>query len=151
MATKVLFNSVVNWFIKQRIPQIENFIKNPIETQNSVLFSLLLSAEHTHYGQSHGFKDISNYDDFKNQVPIVTYEEIEPYIERARQGERDILWRGVTKQFAKSSGTTNAKSKFIPITAESLEQCHYKAGKDLVAIYINNHPENNLFTNKNLR
>lgn len=151
MATKALFNSVVNWFIKQRIPQIENFIENPIETQNGVLFSLLLRAENTEYGQQYGFKDISNYEDFKKQIPIVTYEEIEPYIEKARQGAKDILWRGTTKQFAKSSGTTNAKSKFIPITADSLEQCHYKAGKDLVAIYAHNHPENNLFTNKNLR
>lgn len=151
MATKALFNSVINWFIKQRIPQIENFIENPIDTQQGVLFSLLLSAENTQYGQRYGFKDISNYNDFREKVPIVTYEEIEPYIEKARRGERDVLWRGSTKQFAKSSGTTNAKSKFIPITTESLEQCHYKAGKDLIAIYANNHPENQLFYNKNLR
>lgn len=151
MATKALFNSVVNWFIKQRITQIQNFIKNPIETQNGVLFSLLLNAENTAYGQQFGFKDISNYNDFQSQVPIVAYEEIEPYIERARRGERDVLWRGVTKHFAKSSGTTNAKSKFIPITDDSLEDCHYKAGKDLISIYANNHPDNQLFTNKNLR
>lgn len=151
MATKALFNSVVNWFIKQRIDQIQNFINHPIDTQNGVLFSQLFNSESTVYGRKFGFKDIRNYNDFKNQVPIVTYEEIEPYIERARQGERDVLWPGTTKHFAKSSGTTNAKSKFIPITQDSLENCHYKAGKDLISIYANNHPDNQLFTNKNLR
>lgn len=151
MATKALFNTVVNWFIKQRIDQIQNFIKHPIETQKGVLFSQLFSAEHTFYGQKYGFKDISNYQDFNKQVPIVTYEDFEPYIERARRGERDIIWKGQIKTFAKSSGTTNAKSKFIPISEESLQDCHFKAGKDLVSIYANNHPDNTLFQYKNLR
>lgn len=151
MATKVLFNSVMNWFIKQRIDQIENFIKHPIDTQKGVLFSQLYLSEETDYGKTYGFKNISSIKDFQNQVPIVTYEEFEPYIEKARRGEKDIIWPGQIKHFAKSSGTTNAKSKFIPITNESLENCHYKAGKDLVSIYANNHPENQLFGNKNLR
>lgn len=151
MATKALFNSVVNWFIKQRMEQIQNFIVHPIETQNGVLNAHLYHAENTDYGRNYGFKKIRNYQDFKNQVPVVSYEEIEPYIERARRGERDVLWPGITRQFAKSSGTTNAKSKYIPITNESLENCHYKAGKDLISIYANNHPDNQLFTNKNLR
>ena len=151
MATKALFNSVVNWFIKQRIDQIQNFMRHPVETQNGVLFSNLFRAEDTVYGKQFGFKDISSIKDFQNQVPIVSYEDFEPFIERARQGEKDVIWPGNIRQFAKSSGTTNAKSKFIPITDESLENCHYKAGKDLVSIYVNNHPENQLFTNKNLR
>ncbi|MEC5394112.1 GH3 auxin-responsive promoter family protein [Bergeyella sp. RCAD1439] len=151
MATKALFNSVVNWFIKQRMDQIQNFINHPIETQRGVLFSQLFHAEGTCYGKAYGFKDISNIKDFQTQVPIVTYEQFEPFIERARKGEKDVIWPGAIRQFAKSSGTTNAKSKFIPITADSLEDCHYKAGKDLISIYANNHPENQLFTNKNLR
>lgn len=151
MATKVLFNSVINWFIKQRIDQIENFIKNPLETQNNVLFMQLMYAENTEYGKIHGFSSISSYKDFKNRVPIVTYEEFEPYIERAREGEKDVFWPGYIKQFAKSSGTTNAKSKFIPISEECLHECHLKAGKDMVSIYCNNHPENQLFVFKNLR
>lgn len=151
MATKALFNSVVNWFIKQRIDQIENFIHHPIDTQKGILFSQLFQAENTQYGKKNGFKDISTYKDFQNQVPIVTYEDFEPYIERARKGEKDVFWPGVVRHFAKSSGTTNAKSKFIPISDESLEDCHFKAGKDLISIYANNHPENQLFTNKNLR
>lgn len=151
MATKALFNSVVNWFIKQRIDQIQNFMNHPIDTQNGILFSQLYHAENTEYGKLHGFSSISSYDDFKERVPIVTYEDFEPYIEKARQGHRDIIWPGLIKNFAKSSGTTNAKSKFIPITDESLEDCHFKAGKDLVSIYANNHPDNQLFSNKNLR
>lgn len=151
MATKALFNSVVNWFIKQRIDQIENFIKYPIDVQKGILFSQLFHAEETEYGKKHGFASISNYQDFKNKVPIVSYEDLEPYIERSRQGQKDVLWPGVIKHFAKSSGTTNAKSKFIPISDESLINCHMKAGKDMVSIYANNHPENQLFKSKNLR
>jgi len=151
MATKAMFNTVVNWFIRQRIDQINNFIDHPIETQKGVLFSQLFHAENTVYGKNYGFKDISNYKDFQNNVPVVTYEDYEPYIEKARQGMKDIIWPGQIKHFAKSSGTTNAKSKFIPISDESLEDCHYKAGKDLISIYVNNHPESGLFQHKNLR
>ncbi|RRQ47403.1 GH3 auxin-responsive promoter family protein [Chryseobacterium sp. SC28] len=151
MATKALFNSVVNWFIRQRIDQIEHFIKYPVETQEGLLFSQLFNAEETEYGMKYGFSSISNYRDFRKKVPVVSYEDFEPYIERARQGQKDVFWPGVIKQFAKSSGTTNAKSKYIPITAESLEDCHYKAGKDLISMYVNNHPESELFQHKNLR
>ncbi|GGG43926.1 GH3 auxin-responsive promoter family protein [Epilithonimonas arachidiradicis] len=151
MATKALFNTVVNWFILQRMDQIEHFIKYPVETQEGLLFSQLFHAEETEYGQKYGFSTIANYKDFQRKVPIVCYEDFEPYIERARQGHKDVFWPGVIKQFAKSSGTTNAKSKYIPITTESLEDCHYKAGKDMVALYVNNHPESELFQHKNLR
>ena len=151
MATKALFNTLVNWFIRQRIDQIEHFIKFPVETQEGLLFSQLFHAEETEYGQKYGFSTISNYRDFQRKVPVVCYEDFEPYIEKARQGQKDVIWPGQIKQFAKSSGTTNAKSKYIPITAESLEDCHYKAGKDMVSIYVNNHPQSELFQHKNLR
>lgn len=151
MATKALFNTVVNWFIRQRMDQIQNFMNHPFETQKGILFSQLFHAEETEYGKKNGFNSISTYEDFRNKVPIVNYEDFEPYIERTRKGEKDIIWPGLIKNFAKSSGTTNAKSKYIPITQESLELCHLKAGKDMVAIYANNHPENQLFSNKNLR
>ncbi len=151
MPTKILFNSVVNWFIKQRIDQIQNFISEPMPTQEAILFSQLFKSEETAYGKLFGFKDIASIQDFQNNVPIVSYEDFEPFIERARQGESDVIWPGVIRQFAKSSGTTNAKSKFIPITEDSLQDCHYKAGKDLISIYANNHPDNQLFLNKNLR
>ena len=151
MATKALFNTVVNWFIRQRIDQIQNFIDHPFETQKGILFSQLFHAEDTEYGRKNGFSSISSYEDFARKVPIITYEDFEPYIARARQGEKDVFWPGQIRNFAKSSGTTNAKSKYIPITDESLEFCHMKAGKDMVSIYANNHPENQLFSNKNLR
>lgn len=151
MATKALFNTVVNYFIRQRIDQIQNFMNHPIETQNGVLLSQLYLAENTDYGKIHGFNSISGYDDFRRNIPIVTYEDFEPYIEQARQGKPDITWPGYIRKFAKSSGTTNAKSKFIPISDDCLADCHLKAGKDLVSIYVNNHPENQLFLNKNLR
>lgn len=111
-------------------------------------FSQLFLAEDTEYGLKYGFKSISSISDFQNRIPIVSYEDFEPYIEKARQGVPDIIWPGQIKRFAKSSGTTNAKSKFIPITEESLEDCHYKAGKDLIALYVNNHPESELFQHK---
>lgn len=151
MATKALFNTVVNWFIRQRIDQIQNFINHPSETQHGILSSNLYKAENTEYGKIYGFNSISNYDDFKSRVPIVSYEDFEPFIEKARQGQKDVIWPGHIRNFAKSSGTTNAKSKYIPITEDSLENCHMKAGKDMVSIYANNHPDNQLFTNKNLR
>ena len=88
MPTKILFNSVVNWFIKQRISQIESFIKEPHKTQEAVLFSHLLKAENTLYGKEYNFKEIANITDFQTNVPIVTYEDFEPYIERTRRGKR---------------------------------------------------------------
>ena len=109
MPAKTLFNSVVNWFIKKRIDQIEQFIKEPIQTQEAVLFLQLLKAKDTVYGREFGFKDINSISDFQRQVPIVSYEDFEPYIERARQGEKDVIWQGGIRWFAKSSGTTNAK------------------------------------------
>ena len=91
MATKALFNTVVNWFIRQRIDQIQNFMNHPSETQNGVLFSQLYHAENTDYGKIYGFSSISSYDDFRRNVPIVTYEDFEPYIEKARQGKPDVF------------------------------------------------------------
>ncbi len=88
MATKALFNTVVNWFIRQRIDQIQNFMDHPIETQKGILFSQLFHAEDTEYGKLPGFNSISSYQDFKNKVPIVTYEEMEPYIEKSKTGTK---------------------------------------------------------------
>lgn len=126
-------------------------MENPVETQTAILFKLLHQAENTIYGKKFHFESIKNYEDYKKQVPLVHYEDFEPYIERARQGEKDVIWTGKIKWFAKSSGTTNAKSKFIPISQESLDDCHYKAGKDLLSVYINNHPESEVLSLKNVR
>ena len=151
MAFDSILNKIFNLFILRRMEGISQFIEHPIETQQRVLFSLLSQAKNTEYGKLHHFEEIKSYEDFNKQVPIVSYEDFEPFIEKARQGNPDVFWPGKIKHFAKSSGTTNAKSKFIPISDESLQNCHYKAGKDLLAIYINNHRDSNLFKFKNLR
>ena len=99
MATKALFNMAVNWFIRQRIDQIQNFMKHPIETQNGVLFSQLFHAEETEYGRKFDFKDISSYRDFQQQVPIVNYEEFWALHRKARQGQK-TFYQELFRQFA---------------------------------------------------
>lgn len=108
-------------------------------------------AEDTKIGREHKFDSITSYKAFAERIPIVTYEELEPLIERTRRGEQNIFWPTAIKWFAKSSGTTNAKSKFIPVSAEALEDCHYKSGKDLLCLYLNNNENSQLFTGKSLR
>ncbi len=146
-----IVNSIASWFLKKRFHQIELFTKYPIEVQEELLFNLLLKAKNTEVGKKYDFSSIDNYREFAARVPVKTYEEIEPDIERARLGEANIFWPGTIKWFAKSSGTTNAKSKFIPVTSDSLEDCHYAAGKDMLCMYLNNNPESQLFVGKNLR
>lgn len=146
-----IINSFLSPYLKKRIASIKYFMDNPMECQLNILKDILLKSKNTVYGKKYNFQEIDNYEDFKNRVPLVTYEEYQPLIERARQGEKDIIWPGKIEWFAKSSGTTNAKSKFIPISKENLEECHYKAGKDLFAIYGSNNPETQIFSCKNLR
>lgn len=146
-----LFNSIASWLLKKRYHQIELFLKYPEEVQDEVLHQLLSIAEETEVGKQYGFKSITNYETFAERVPIVSYEEIEPLIERSRRGEQNIFWPTAIKWFAKSSGTTNAKSKFIPVSTEALEDCHYKSSKDLLCLYLNNNENSQLFTGKSLR
>lgn len=146
-----LVNKVMELLMRKRMRQIEHFIKHPIETQEGILFNNLSIARNTEYGKLYGFDEIDSYRAFQSHIPLVTYEQFEPYIEKARKGIPDVSWYGKVKWFAKSSGTTNAKSKFIPISEESLEDCHYLSGKMLFAIYLNNHPDTEIFKNKNLR
>ncbi len=146
-----LFNSIASWLLRKRYHQIELFLKYPAEVQQEVMRQLLDLAEDTEIGKRSEFSSISSYDQFRDRVPIVTYEEIEPMIERTRRGEQNIFWPTAIKWFAKSSGTTNAKSKFIPVSAEALEDCHYKSGKDLLCLYLNNNENSQLFNGKGLR
>jgi hypothetical protein len=146
-----LFNSIASWLLKKRYHQIELFLKYPGEVQEEVLFQLLRFAEDTKIGRKNEFSSITNYQTFTERIPIVSYEEIEPLIERTRKGEQNIFWPTTIKWFAKSSGTTNAKSKFIPVSEEALEDCHYKSGKDLLCLYLNNNENSQLFTGKSLR
>ena len=146
-----LINSVASWFLRKRFQQIEYFMTHPNEVQEALLMGLISKAKDTELGVKYGFSSIKSYADFARQVPITTYEEYQPYIERSRTGENNIFWPTPIKWFAKSSGTTNAKSKFIPVSQESLEDCHYEASKDLLSIYLNNNPDSQLFTGKGLR
>ena len=130
---------------------MELFIKYPNEVQNELLKNLLSKAKNTEFGKRYHFSEINSYETFRERVPIQNYEDYKDVIERSRKGESNIFWPTPIKWFAKSSGTTSAKSKFIPVSQDSLEDCHYAAGKDLLCIYLNNNPQSQLFTGKSLR
>lgn len=117
--------------------------------QHKVFCRLINDAANTEWGLKYGYKDIKRYQDFQ-RVPIQTYEEIKPYVERMRHGEKDILWRGEVQWFAKSSGTTNDKSKFIPVSRDGLHDIHYAGGMDAVALYLQQNPESRFFSGKGL-
>jgi len=146
-----IINSIISWFLKKRIHQIELFKKYPNDVQEELLLKLINTAKNTEYGIEKDFATIHKYTDFRNKVPIQQYETFEPFIERCRNGGQNLFWPTSIKWFAKSSGTTNAKSKFIPVSEDALEYCHLKAGKDMLCLYINNNPKTQLFTGKGLR
>ncbi|MCW8897199.1 MAG: GH3 auxin-responsive promoter family protein [Flavobacteriales bacterium] len=145
-----IINSVFSWFIKKRIHQMELFMKYPINVQHELLSRLLIDAKNTEWGKQHDYKNINNYQNYINNVPLQSYEDIEPLVSRIKNGEQNVLWPSEIKWFAKSSGTSTGKSKFIPVSKESLENCHYKGGKDLLAIYHHNHPNSKLILGKTL-
>ncbi len=145
-----IFNSIITWVMKKRVHDIELFMKYPIEVQKEVFSKLIQTAKNTEFGKKYAFSEINELAAFKERVPIVTYEKLYPYIERIMRGEQNILWPSEIRWFAKSSGTTNARSKFIPVSQEALDNCHYKGGKDMIAIYVNNNPDTKLFTGKGL-
>ncbi len=145
-----IIGSILSWYFKKRIPQIERAMYQPGDVQNEMFTSLIESGIQTEWGQKHDYKSIRNIDDFRNRVPLQTYESLKPYIERTMRGEQRLLWPGEVKWFAKSSGTTHDKSKFIPISFECLEESHFKGGRDLLTIYCNNNPETRIFDGKGL-
>lgn len=144
------FNSVFGWFIKKRLHQMELFMKYPVDVQLELQQRLVDEAALTRFGLEHGFSKIRSVDDFKKAVPIRKYEDFKPYIDRLRDGEQNVLWPSRLKWFAKSSGTTDDRSKFIPVSREALEECHYKCGKDLLALYYQQVPQAKLYNGKNL-
>jgi len=145
-----LINSVISWLMKKRIHQIELFMKYPHEVQTEWLRRLLYTARNTEWGRKYHFKSISTPAQFMNRVPVNDYEALKGSIDRLRKGEQNILWPSEIKWFAKSSGTTCDKSKFIPVSQEALEECHFKGGKDMLSIYCNNHAETKLFDGKSI-
>ena len=129
---------------------LERYQQEGEALQRAVLNHLIQSAKDTEYGRNHAFAAVKGYDDFISQVPVNTYEELKGDIDRMRQGETDILWPGRVKWYAKSSGTTNDKSKFIPVSNEGLQKIHYAGGRDSVAIYLRNNPQSRMFDGKGL-
>lgn len=146
-----IVNSIISWFLKKRIHQVELFLKYPIEVQKELLFKLVNKAKDTEVGKKYSYSSIKSYEEFKQKVPIQQYESIEGLIERTRKGEQNLFWPTPIKWFAKSSGTTNSKSKFIPVSDEAIEDCHFKGGKDMLCLFYNNNPEAQLFKGKGLR
>ena len=136
--------------MKKRIHQIELFMKYPHEVQQDWFVKLIQSSINTEWGRKYRYGSIRGVADFRERVPVQTYETMKPYIQRIMNGEKNILWGGEIRWFAKSSGTTAGKSKFIPVSPESLEECHYKGGKDLLSLYCNNNPQSQIFAGKSL-
>lgn len=147
---KMPFNSLFSWIIKKRIHQIDLFKKYPIEVQNDVFHSLISAATDTEWGKKHKYAGIKTYQDFAKSVPLTDYTVLEPYIQRMLNNEQNILWNEEVLWFAKSSGTSTGKSKFLPVSKASLEGCHYKGGKDLLSLYYNQLPDRKLYKGKHL-
>lgn len=145
-----VLNSFMTWIFKSRLGQIENFKKNPISVQENIFRELIEAGQNTEFGKEHGFAEIKSYTDFVSRVPIRNYDKFKPFIDKAMEGSDNVIWNREIEWFAKSSGTTAGRSKYIPVTDESLEECHYKGGKDMVALYMANYPDSRLFAGKTL-
>ncbi|NGM60516.1 GH3 auxin-responsive promoter family protein [Sphingobacterium sp. SGG-5] len=143
-------NSLFTWIMKKRIHQIELFMKYPHDVQEEWFQNLISSAEATEWGKKYDYKSIFTLADYKNRVPISDYDDIKGYIDRMIKGEQNLLWPSDIKWFAKSSGTTSDRSKFIPVSMEALEECHFQGGKDMLSIYCSNRPDTKLFTGKSV-
>lgn len=137
-------------FFLHRLKAIARYATDAEEIQRKVLARLLREAAQTAYGRDHGFGEIRSYEEFSRTVPVNTYEELKGFIDRMRHGERDVLWKGRVKWYAKSSGTTNDKSKFIPVSSAGLHDTHYAGGTDAVALYLHSHSESRLFDGRAL-
>lgn len=145
-----LTSIISNLYFRPRWRELEQHQKNGVELQHEVLRYLISRGKRTEYGQSHYFATMKGYEDFAKFVPVNTYEELKGDIDRMRHGEKDVLWPGQVRWFAKSSGTTNDKSKFIPVSGEGLKNLHYQGGSDVVAFYLRNNPDSRMFEGKGL-
>ena len=143
--TQIVRNAFVS-----RQKDIEKYDNGAEELQIQTLRYLTETAKNTEYGRKHAFCAVKSYEDFADSIPVNTYEELKEDIDRMRHGERDVLWKGSVKWYAKSSGTTNDKSKFIPVSHDGLQHIHYAGGKDVVALYLRNNPKSRLFDGRSL-
>jgi len=145
-----LLNSIISWVNVKRLHQIDLFKKYPFDVQQEVFTNLLEQAAKTTWGIQYGYDSIYSIEEFQKRVPVSTYDDVKPYINRLREGEQNLLWPTEIKWFAKSSGTTSDKSKFIPVSNESLEDCHFRGGKDVIAFYKKERPESGVLKGKAL-
>lgn len=143
-------NTILGLFTQKRLAQIDYFKANPLKVQRECLQELLSRAAATEYGQKYDFSSILTTEQYKERLPIVHYEDISGYVRRMMEGENNILWPEEVEWFAKSSGTTDAKSKFIPVSPSSLEDCHFRGGKDVIAIFNRLYPDAGVFSGKTL-
>ena len=145
-----LLSPAISRLARIRHWRIEQWASDPIAAQREVLQDLITHGQYTEFGRKYGFNQLFNIRKFKETVPIHEYEDLKPYIDRIMQGEENVLWNTPVNWFAKSSGTTSEKSKFIPISKESLEDCHFQSAKDVLTMYYNNRSESDLLTGKGL-
>lgn len=145
-----IVNSFLSWYMKKRMHQIELFMKYPDEVQEEWFASLVNDSMNTQWGKKYDYRTIENVNQFKERIPVQNYDSLKPYINQMLNGEQNVLWPSEIKWFAKSSGNTSDRSKFIPVSEESLEDCHFRGGKDMLAIYCNNMPHAQMFTGKSL-
>lgn len=145
-----ILDKLARYFLTLRLPQIDYFMNHSEEVQAKTLTSLIQKAQATEWGKLHQYSKIRTFTDFQTKVPISTYEDLFPYIDRMMQGEQNILWNEKIKWFSKSSGTTNARSKFIPVSPTALVQSHFRGGRDMMALYVRNNPKARFFWGKGL-
>jgi hypothetical protein len=145
-----LLSPAISRLARLRMWRIESWMNNPVAAQREVLQDLVTTAQYTQFGQQYNFGKLFNLRDFKNTVPVYEYDDIKPYIERMMKGEENVLWPTPITWFAKSSGTTSDKSKFIPVSEESMKDGHFQVSKDVLTLYYNNFPASDLLTGKGL-
>jgi len=145
-----LLSPAISSLARMRQWRIEAWMNNPVDAQREVLQNLVTSAQYTEFGRKYDFSQLFTVRAFKQAVPIHEYNDVKPYIERIMGGEQNVLWNTPVFWFAKSSGTTSDKSKFIPVSEESLKETHFKAAKDVLTLYYHFNPESELLTGKGL-
>lgn len=145
-----ILTRIVSPFFDYRQHEIEKYAEEADLIQQKQLERLIRKAVETEWGKKLDFKSIRNYREFRERVPLQSYDDIKPYVTRMINGEKDVLWPGIVNWYAKSSGTTNDKSKFIPVTRDILNRCHYRGGADCVALYLKNNPASRFFARKGL-
>ena len=145
-----LFTQTARLLFRRRLKQLERRERQAAGLQQAQLRNLLDKAAHTVWGERYDFAHLHDYQTFSERVPLQVYDEISPYVQRMIQGEKDVLWPGSTRWFAKSSGTTSDKSKFIPVTPAVLHKSHYQGPADCIAYYLRNYPDSRFFEGKGL-